>query len=349
MLRSGLASSGSIGAGAARLLFILLSRLVGRSLGNGLSILLVFVDSPVENVIILKTLADEKITEDLAKVGVIRLVIETKGSSIVKINGEFVRESTAEDLGGSGHLLLHDTVILLLLGGSLETLPWERTSTEVEHDVSKGFHIVTARLLWRTVSVQTWDEEWIRLTNAQVSIDGSIPSSTGQVLILTVWDVEVSLRVTIFLSKTEINDVDLVTTLANTHKEVVRLDITMDEGLGMNVLNARDELIGQQQHRLQWKLPVAEVEEILQAGSKEIKNHGIVITFGSKPADKRDSNTTSEGLVDTCLVFELRVLGLDTLKLNGNLLTGDDVGSKIDVTETATPNLSADAVLVTYA
>jgi hypothetical protein len=45
----------------------------------------------------------------------------------------------------------------------------------------------------------------------------------------------------------------------------------------------------------------------------------------------------------------LRVLGLDTLKLNGNLLTGDDVGSKIDVTETATPNLSADAVPVTYA
>ena len=163
------------------------------------------------------------------------------------------------------------------------------------------------------------------LTNSQVSIDGSITSSTSQVLVLTVWDVEVSLRVTVLLGKTEINDIDLVASLTNAHEEVVRLDITVDERLGMNVLNAGDELICQQQNSLQGELSVAEVEKILQTRSKEIKDHGIVITFGSKPADKGNSNTTGEGLVDTCLIFELRVLGLDTLKLNGNLFTRDDV------------------------
>jgi len=36
----------------------------------------VFVNSPVKDVIILKSLTDEKIPEDLAEVGVIRFVIE---------------------------------------------------------------------------------------------------------------------------------------------------------------------------------------------------------------------------------------------------------------------------------
>jgi hypothetical protein len=82
-------------------------------------------------------------------------------------------------------------------------------------------------------------------TDTQVSVNGSITRSTGQVLVLTVWDVEVSLRVTVLLGQTEINDIDLVATLANAHKEVVRLDITMDEGFGVDVLDAGDELVGE--------------------------------------------------------------------------------------------------------
>ena len=85
----------------------------------------------------------------------------------------------------------------------------------------------------------------MRLTDAQVSVNGSIPGSPSQVLILTVWDMEVSLGVTVLLCKTEINDIDLVAPLANAHKEVIWLDITVNEGLGVNVLNPGDELVGQ--------------------------------------------------------------------------------------------------------
>lgn len=55
------------------------------------------------------------------------------------------------------------------------------------------------------------------------------------------------LWVTVFLCQSEIDDIDLVTTLTNTHQEVIRLDITMDERLGVNILNAGDELIGQEE------------------------------------------------------------------------------------------------------
>lgn len=148
-------------------------------------------------------------------------------------------------------------------------------------------------------------------TDTKMSVDGGVTSSTRQVLVLTVWDVEVSLWVSVLLGQTEINDIDLVTTLTNTHEEVVRLDITMDEGFGVNVFDAGDELIGEEKDRLQGEFAVAEVEEILQTGSEKVKHHGIVVTLGTEPANERNADTTGEGLVDTSLIFELRMLSLD--------------------------------------
>lgn len=78
-----------------------------------------------------------------------------------------------------------------------------------------------------------------------MGIDTGVASSSGQVLVLTVRDMEVSLGVPVFLSETEINDIDLVSTLADTHQEVVRLDITVNERFGMDVLDTRDELVSE--------------------------------------------------------------------------------------------------------
>ncbi len=105
------------------LLLILGSRLIAGSLSNSLSVLLILVNCPVKDIIVLETLADEEIAEDLAKVGVIRFVVKAERTRVVEVDGELVREATAKDFSWSGHLLLHDTVVLLLLRGSLETLP----------------------------------------------------------------------------------------------------------------------------------------------------------------------------------------------------------------------------------
>lgn len=147
MLGGGSTGGSSIGAGAAWLLILILVGLLTSSLGNGLCILLVLVDGPVEDIIVLESLTDEEITEDLSEVRVIRLVIKAKGTSVVKVDCEFVGEATAEDLSWGGHLLLHDSVILLLLGSSLQALPRKRATAEVEHNVSKRLHIITTGLL----------------------------------------------------------------------------------------------------------------------------------------------------------------------------------------------------------
>jgi len=141
--------SSSIGTRASGLLVLILGGLLTGGLGNGLGILLVFVDGPIKDIIILETLTNEEITEDLSKVRVIRLVIETEGTGVVEVDGKLVGEASAKDLGGSCHLLLHDTVILLLLGSSLETLPWKGATAEVQHNVSERLHVITAGLLCR--------------------------------------------------------------------------------------------------------------------------------------------------------------------------------------------------------
>lgn len=144
--------SGSGGDVTTAALVILLALALTGGLSNGLSILLVLVDGPIEDVVVLETLADEKVAEDLAQVRVVRLVVEAKRAGVVEVDGKLIGEATAENLGGSRHLLLHDTIVLLLLGSSLESLPGEGSTAEVEHDISERLHVITTGLLYQLLA-----------------------------------------------------------------------------------------------------------------------------------------------------------------------------------------------------
>jgi hypothetical protein len=140
--------SGSGGDVTTAALVVFLALALTGSLGNGLGVLLVLVDGPVEDVVVLEALTDEEVAEDLAEVRVVGLVVEAERTSVVQVDGKLVGEATAEDLGGGRHLLLHDAVVLLLLGGRLKTLPGEGSTAEVQHNVAKGLHVITAGLFW---------------------------------------------------------------------------------------------------------------------------------------------------------------------------------------------------------
>ena len=114
--------------------------------GGGVVIGNTALDAPVEDVIVLIALANEQVTEQLAKVGVIRLVVEAESAGVVKEDAELVGETTAQKVGGSRHLLLHDAVVLLLLGGGLEALPGKSATKEVHEDVCKGLDVIPAGL-----------------------------------------------------------------------------------------------------------------------------------------------------------------------------------------------------------
>jgi hypothetical protein len=70
-----------------------------------------------------------------------------------------------------------------------------------------------------------------------VGVDASVSRGSGQVLALSEGDM-LAIRILVAFSKTEINDEDVVLiSVVPTDKEVVRLDISMDNTLFMNFLN----------------------------------------------------------------------------------------------------------------
>jgi hypothetical protein len=69
-------------------------------------------------------------------------------------------------------------------------------------------------------------------------------------------------------------------------------------------------LISEEEDSLERELSVAEVEEILERGTEEIKDHGVVVALCAEPSHKGYTNTTRKGLVDLRLIFELRMLRL---------------------------------------
>ena len=148
-----------------------------------------------------------------------------------------------------------------------------------------------------------------------MSVDASISGRAGQVLVLPVGDVKVSLGVAVLLGETEVDDVDLVAALANTHQEVVGFDITVDEVAGVDVLNTGNlqaaiintfakipkdtyQLVGEEEYSLKAKLAIAEVEKVFEGRAEEVEHHGIVIALGTKPPNEGNTNATSESLVD---------------------------------------------------
>ena len=129
------------------------------------------LDGPIEDIVILESFTDKEITEDLAEVGIIWLVIKAERAGVVEVDDKLIGEAMAENLSSCSYLLLHDAMVLLLIGSSLNSLPWERAAAEVKHDIPKRFHVITTRLLYKALVAECMLNDYRRLTNAQVVID----------------------------------------------------------------------------------------------------------------------------------------------------------------------------------
>lgn len=69
-------------------------------------------------------------------------------------------------------------------------------------------------------------------------VDRGVACCASQVLVLPIRNVLVRAGVSVLLGQAKVNDVDQVALLAKAHEEVVGLDVTMDEVLGVDVLDA---------------------------------------------------------------------------------------------------------------
>jgi len=172
----------------------------------------VFEDCPVEDVVVLESLADKEISEEFPQICIIRFIVKSQTPRIIQKDSKFIGKATTQRLGRRRHLLLHNPVILLLLRSSLETLPRQRSPAKVHHDVSERFKVITPGLL-----------------DSQMSVDGGVASSACEVFVLAVGDVEMGFGVAVFFGETKVDYVDLVSAFADSHEEVVWFDVAVDE------------------------------------------------------------------------------------------------------------------------
>merc|ERR1719282_654603 len=175
---------------------------------------------PVEDVVVGETLPMKQVSEQLPQVTVVWLLLKSERPTVVEIGGELTRSSLAQHVDWCGHLLLRDPLVLLLLRCSPQALPWQCALDEVHEDIAETLHIVPSALL-----------------DAKVGVDRGVPSCPGQVLVFSVWYVLVCPCVPIFFGKPEVDDIHKVSLFAQTHEEIVRLDIPVDEVLAVDVLD----------------------------------------------------------------------------------------------------------------
>mmetsp|Transcript_24934 Transcript_24934/g.73988 ORF Transcript_24934/g.73988 Transcript_24934/m.73988 type:complete len:422 (-) Transcript_24934:15-1280(-) len=289
----------------------------------------VVFERPVEVVVVGVALAEEEVLEHLAQVRVVGLVGELERAAVVEIRAKLARVAAAEDLDGRRHLLLGNHVVLLLLGRSLEPLPGQRAAQEVHEHVAERLEVVPPALL-----------------DAEMRVDGRVPRRAGQVLVLAVRDVLVRLGVAVLFREPKVDAVDQVGLAAEPDQVVVGLDVAVDEGLVVNVLDPLQQLVGNHEDRLEVELPVTEVEEILQRRTEQVHHHHVVIPLDGEGADGRDAHAAAQNLVQLRLVQQLRVLALDRLQLDRHFLAGRDVRAEVDVSEASRADLAAEPVLV---
>jgi len=289
------------------------------SVGEGEGILLSFLEfqhGPVKDVIKGVALAVEQLSEKITEVAVVGLVSETKRSDVVQVLDKLSRIVLAEQFGGGSDLLVTNLFVLLLLCSSLESLPRQRPTQEVHEDIADALQIVSSTLL-----------------HPKMCVDACVSGSSCEVLVLTVLDVLVCLGITVLFGKTKIDGIDRVCLATKSNEEVVWLDVTMNEVLGVDVLDTAQQLLGNHQDGLQAELARAKVEQVLQTGSQEVHDHHIVVSFHTKVANVGDSNSTTQYPVEFGFVHELGMLGLDGLELDRNLFAGGNIRPEEDVTE----------------
>jgi hypothetical protein len=166
-----------------------------------------------------------------------------------------------------------------------------------------------------------------RLLASKMRVDTHVASGTRKRFAFPVRDVLLRLGVTVLLGHTKVDNVDNIGALRAraADKEVIGLDVPVDEVLLVDGLNSRQLILVsirkkrsslQSYHLLCYhddcldrELPVAVVEQILQAGAEEVNDQDVVKAFLAKVINIRDPGYDRSVDVRSCAKLYAGMLG----------------------------------------
>ena len=233
------------------------------------------------------------LVEQTAKVRVVGSLLERQRPAVVEVRHELLRVPLAQPLernlpltrADSDHLdlVLHDPRVLLLLRARAQPLPRQLALQKVHEDQSEGLQVVTTTLL-----------------DADVVRQARVPRRPRQVLVLAIATshanqrrvryVAALRRGVVRLAQPEIDEVNHIRVLVQTHSEIVRFDITVDEPHLVHVLDAQDHLLREHAHRLQREAILAVAEQILQTRTQQVHHHHVRLLLLFKVQSTRNAH-----------------------------------------------------------
>jgi uncharacterized protein YlxP (DUF503 family) len=141
-----------------------------------------------------------------------------------------------------------------------------------------------------------------------VTIDRRKGSGSNETKTLVEWNVQVCIGIPKFFRQPKIDEVYNVGALSDTHDDVARFEIAVNEVARMDVLQATElgivdigpsavvsevkfthQLPSQEQHSPDRELKMAVNKEVLKRLAEAIDRHHIEASFRTKPMDMRDT------------------------------------------------------------
>ena len=155
------------------------------------------------------------------------------------------------------------------------------------------------------------------------------------------------LRVTVLLSHAEVDQMNVVRIgLAGpTDQEVVRLDITVDQIMRVQVLDQSNHLHSDLDNSFHGELPAAPVEQVLQGGAQKVNYQDVVQALLTEVVRVWDIGRPVKNLVGFVFVSQLRSLSLPGLELDRDRHAVDHVGTFEEDTERALAYFFTDLVV----
>lgn len=74
------------------------------------------------------------------------------------------------------------------------------------------------------------------------------------------------------------------------NQEVIRFHVPVDEVVVVQELQSLDHLVRDHQRRLNREFTLAKIEGVFQTWTQEVHDHGVVVSFDTKPVDCWDSS-----------------------------------------------------------
>ena len=107
-----------------------------------------------------------------------------------------------------------------------------------------------------------------------------------------------------FGGEAQIRHKNQIPLLPHTHQEILRLDVSMNDALGMDIFETVKELVDEHQHSLEREFATAEVEKVFQTRPQKIKHHSIVLTLRLISVDSWNTDTTRKEPIGVGFAFQ---------------------------------------------